>query len=77
METSPGFRYTEYSYLSDDELLSRVESKSDATALEVELSARLQSAIDDVEETQETLDAVLAACEEVGVDMELFDSLLQ
>lgn len=69
--------YTQYSYLTDDELISKVESKSDASDLEVELSIRLQDAIDVMEEADETVEMMADILEEHGVVIEEVEGSLQ
>lgn len=69
--------YTQYSYLTDEELISKVESKSDATQLEIELAIRLQDAIDVAEEADETVEMMADILEEHGVVIETAEGSLQ
>lgn len=70
-------QYTEYSYLTDDELISKVENKNDATSLEVELASRLQAALDDIEEAEEVIESLNTICEEAGIEISVVESLVQ
>lgn len=70
-------QYTEYSYLADDELICKVENKSDATSLEVELASRLQDALDTLEEADEVIESLNTICEEAGIEIDVIESLVQ
>lgn len=69
--------YTKYSYLTDEELISKVQSKSDATELETELAIRLQDAIDMAEEADETVEMMADILEEHGVYVDEVEVSLQ
>lgn len=70
-------QYTEYSYLTDDELICKVENKSDATSLEVELASRLQALMDDLEEAEEIIESLNAICEENGIEVSVVEGFVQ
>lgn len=70
-------QYTEHSYLTDDELICKVENKSDATSLEVELASRLQSVMDDLEEAEEMMESLAEICEEHGIELSVVEGLVQ
>ena len=77
VERIDSMQYTEYSYLTDDELISKVENKNDATSLEVELASRLQAALDDIEEAEEVIESLNTICEEAGIEISVVESLVQ
>lgn len=70
-------QHTEYSYLTDDEVISKVENKDDATSLEVELAARLQDAIDGIEEAEEIVEGLCDLLEDHGIAIEFVDGIVQ
>lgn len=70
-------QHTEYSYLTDEEVISKVENKDDATSLEVELAARLQDAIDCVEEAEEIVEGLCDLLEDHGIAIEFVDGIVQ
>lgn len=70
-------QHTEYSYLTDEEVISKVENKDDATSLEVELAARLQDAIDGIEEAEEIVEGLCDLLEDHGIAIEFVDGIVQ
>lgn len=69
--------YTEYSYLTDEEVISKVESKDKPTSLEVELAARLQDAIDGLEEAEEVVEGLCELLDEHGIAIEFVEGIVQ
>jgi len=69
--------YTEYSYLTDEEVISKVESKENPTILEVELSARLQDALDGIEEAEELVEGLCNLLDDHGIVIEFVEGDLQ
>lgn len=70
-------QHTEYSYLSDDELIAKVECKDAPTMLEIELAARLQDAIDGIEEAEEIVEGLCDLLDDHGISVEFVESELQ
>lgn len=70
-------QYTEHSYLADDELICKVENKSDATSLEIELASRLQDALETLDEADEVIESLNAICEDAGIEVSVIESLVQ
>jgi hypothetical protein len=62
---------TEYSYLTEEELLRVVSSKGDdaATPLERELALRLTDAIDTLDSVEDALDDVLGVLAAHGLEL--------
>lgn len=69
--------YTEYSYLTDEEVISKVETKQNPTILEVELSARLQDALDGIEEAEELVEGLCNLLDDHGIVIEFVEGDLQ
>lgn len=70
-------QHTEYSYLTDEEVISKVVNKDDPTSLEIELAARLQDAIDGIEEAEEIVEGLCDLLDENGIAIEFVESLVQ
>lgn len=69
--------YTEHSYLTDDELIAKVQNKSDATPLELELASRLQDALDGLEDAEDIMDGMADILESNGIEFELVEGTVQ
>lgn len=69
--------YTEFSYLTDEELISKVERKDDPTSMEVELAARLQDAIDGIEEAEEIVEGLCDLLDDHGIAIEFVEGVVQ
>lgn len=69
--------HTEYSYLTDDEVIQKVETKQDPTSLEVELAARLQDCMDAVEEAEEVVEGLCDILDAHGIAVEFVEGIVQ
>lgn len=70
-------QHTEYSYLTDEEVILRVEAKQDATSLEVELAARLQDVLDMVEEAEDIVEGLCDLLDAHGIAVEFVEGAVQ
>lgn len=70
-------QHTEYSYLTDEEVIYKVENKDDATSLEVELAARLQDAIDGIDEAEDIVEGLCDLLEAHGIEVEFVEGSVQ
>ena len=70
-------QYTEYSYLTDEEVISKVEMKEDASSLEVELAMRLNDSLDLCEEADEVIEELFEILDDNGITIEFVEDPLQ
>lgn len=70
-------QHTEYSYLTDEEVINKVEIKTNPTSLEVELACRLQDAIDGIEEAEEIVEGLCDLLDENGIAIEFVEGMVQ
>jgi hypothetical protein len=70
-------QHTEYSYLTDEEVINKVETKTNPTSLEVELASRLQDAIDGIEEAEEIVEGLCDLLDENGIAIEFVEGMVQ
>lgn len=64
--TRMSFIHTEYSYMTEEELLTKVESMETPTSLEIELAARLKAALHYIDELSEMEDELALALAPAG-----------
>lgn len=69
--------YTEYSYLTDEEVISKVESMQTPTSLEVELATRLQDVLDMVEEAEDIVEGLCDLLEAHGIGVEFVEGAVE
>ena len=69
--------HTEYSYLTDEEVISKVETSQTPTSLEVELCARLQDALDMIEEAEEIVEGLCDLLDAHGIAVEFVEGAVQ
>ena len=69
--------HTEYSYLTDEEVISKVEAMQTPTSLEVELAARLQDVLDMVEEAEDIVESLCELLEDHGIGIEFVEGAVQ
>ena len=60
------FKHTEYSYLTEEELLTKVDSMESPTALEIELASRLLAALDTLDGIDMLEDELMLALAPAG-----------
>ncbi len=70
-------QHTQFSYLTDDEVIHKVETKDNPSDLEIELAARLQDALDGIEEAEEVVEGLCDLLDENGIAVEFVEGLVQ